>query len=461
MTARSLPAIEAMGRQLRAGVVTAAELAASALARIETHGRRLNAVAAFTTERALAEANQADAELRAGIDRGPLHGIPYGAKDLLAAVGYPTTWGAAPLRDQMFDEDAAVVGRLKEAGAVLVAKLATVELAGGFGYDQSKAAWTGSALNARDPSRWAGGSSSGSGAAVAAGLVPFAIGTETWGSIVVPACLNGVVGFRPTSGLVSRRGAMALSWSMDKIGPLATSALDCATVLAAIAGPDPDDAAAPNAGPFAADPRRGGYRIGVPRGAGEGCDPGVGAAFDRALAKLAGLGTVEPVDLPDLPWDEAAGIVIAAEAASAFEEFVLSGQAADLSAPEDRIGLLDALTIPAVDYLRALRVRRRGARALDALMASYDVLAAPALPRVAPPVDEPIDAWFGDRAFSLGAAGNLCGLPAAAVPIGLAEDGLPAGIELMGRRGEDGTVLAVAAALQDALGPIVYPAASS
>lgn len=450
--------IATLGRRLRSGRATPRDLAEAAFLRLETDGRALNAVAAVTVERGLAEADRAGAELAAGIDRGPLHGIPYGAKDLLATAGVPTTWGAAPFRDRVFDRDAAAIERLRDAGAVLVGKLATVELAGGFGYDRPDAAWTGPGRNARDPERWAGGSSSGSGAAVAAGIVPFAIGSETWGSIVTPACLNGVVGFRPTYGLVSRRGAMALSWTMDKIGPLAHTARDCATVLAALAGRDPEEPTTCAAHPIAVDSRRDGFRVGVVATGGDGCDPGVAAAFEKALGALASIASIEAVSFPDLPWDEAASTVIGAEAASAFEEFVLAGRGSDLTAPEDRVGLLDALTIPAVDYLRALRIRRLGGRSLDAVLSGFDAVVAPALPRVAPGIAESLDAWFGELSGGpLGAAGNLCGLPAASVPIGQAEFGMPAGIELLGRAGSDGSVLAVAGAFQDALGPMTYP----
>ena len=195
---------------------------------MDSIGRRLNAVVTLTPDRACAEAARAEAEQAAGIDRGPLHGIPHGAKDLLATRGSPTTWGAEPFRDQRFVAEASVVKRLEAAGAVLAGKLAMVELAGGFGYEQPDAALTGPARNAWDPEAWAGGSSSGSGAAVVAGAVPFAIGSETWGSITTPACFNGVVGFRPSYGRVSRRGAMALAWTMDKLGPLGRAVDGCA-----------------------------------------------------------------------------------------------------------------------------------------------------------------------------------------------------------------------------------------
>ena len=446
----TLPLAE-IGRLLRAGETSPPALADAALAGLDTAGRALNAVAALLPERAAAEAARAAAELRAGVDRGPLHGIPYGAKDLFAARGAPTTWGAAPFRDRTFDADAAVVASLAAAGAVLVAKLATVELAGGFGYNQPDAAWTGPGRNARDPERWAGGSSSGSGAAVAAGLVPFALGSETWGSITNPACLNGVVGVRPTYGLVSRRGAMALSWTMDKIGPLARSVAASRTVLAAIAGADPADRTTLLARPFRPDERRAGFRFALLRGAAAGVEPEVAANFQASLDLLATLGDVEEIDLPDLPYDEAAAIVIQAEAAAAFEELIEAGEPRRLTAPEDRYGLLEGLTVPAVDYLRALRVRRVAGRALDAALAPYDAIVAPTQPRVAPPLAEPFDAWAeGSETRSLGGAGNLCGLPAVTVPNGTGSLGLPTGLELMGRAGADGTVLAAAEAFERA-----------
>ena len=446
--------LDEIGRLLRARETTTPALADAALAALDGTGRSLNAVAALLPARAVAEAELAEAELRAGVDRGPLHGIPYGAKDLFAARGGPTTWGAEPFRNRLFDFDAAVVEALGAAGAVLVGKLATVEIAGGFGYAQPDAAWTGPGRNGRDPGRWAGGSSSGSGAAVAAGLVPFALGSETWGSITNPACFNGVVGVRPTYGLVSRRGAMALSWSMDKVGPLARTIDDARTVLAAIAGPDPADPTTLLARPLRGDGRRAGFRFAVLRGAAEGIEPEVAANFHAAVETLATLGCIDEIDLPEFPYDAAAAVIVQAEAAAAFEEFIASGAARQLSAPEDRYGLLDGLTVPAVDYLRALRIRRLAGRALDTTLASFDAVVAPTQPGVAPPIDESFGS-FAEGAEdasvpSLGAAGNLCGLPAVTVPNGVGKLGLPTGLEFMGRAGADGTLLAAAAAFERA-----------
>src|SRR5215468_5446004 len=211
------------------------------LDRLEKIGPAYNAVVTVLRERALGEARTAEKEIRGGHKRGLLHGVPYGVKDLLAARGGPTTWGCAPYKDQVFDQDADVVRRLKDAGAVLLAKLSMVELAGGMGYNHANASFNGPGLNPWNKAYWSGGSSSGPGAAVASGLVPFAIGSETSGSILTPSAFCGVSGLRPTYGRISRHGAMALSWTLDKLGPMTRSADDCGIVLSALAGHEPAD----------------------------------------------------------------------------------------------------------------------------------------------------------------------------------------------------------------------------
>lgn len=442
--------VPALGRMLRTGAVSPVELAACALERLEEVGKPLNAVVTMTADLALEQARRAEDELAHGVDRGPLHGIPYGVKDLLATAGIRTTWGAPPFADQVFPYDAAVVERLREAGAVLAAKLATVEIAGGFGYEQPDAALTGPGRNAWDREAWAGGSSSGPGAAVAAGCVPFAIGSETWGSIMSPAGYNGLSGLRPTYGRVSRRGAMALSWTMDKIGPLARTAEECALVLAAMAGPDPVEPTTAASSPFAppAD-QADGFRFAVLKDGTEQAQPEIQANFEASLAELRAIGSLEEVALPDLPFDAAASVVINVEAASAFEEFNRDGHSAGLAAPEDRCGLFHAFAIPAVDYLRALRIRRLGSRQLEALLAAFDAIVAPTHLSVAPPIDQPFKPFFArHQGPRLGAAGNLCGVPSITVPNGFGERGLPTGIEFMGRAWGEDRVVAAAMALQ-------------
>ncbi len=436
---------------LRRRETSPVELAELALRRLERIGKRLNAVVTLTAERALDEARRAEAELAAGIDRGPLHGIPYGAKDLLAAAGYPTTWGAAPLRQQHFPEDATAIARLREAGAVLVAKLATVELAGGMGYEQPNASFTGPGINPWNMDAWSGGSSTGPAAAVAADLVPFALGTETWGSIIVPASYCGVTGLRPTYGRVSRFGAMTLSWTLDKIGPLARSADDCALVLAAVAGPDPrDPATIPQ--PWSDAPvseQKQGFRIGVLETGLEFAQPEVVANFRAALAVLSEFATLEPIALPDRPYGEVIRIVLNAEAASAFEELVASGATRTLTAPEDRVGGIAGLTIPAVDYLRAQRIRRQLREELASLLAPYDAIVAPSTLVVASPLTSRFDEYAGPaRRTPLSAASNLAGLPAISVPNGFGERGLPTGMQFVGRAGDESTLLALARSYQ-------------
>jgi Asp-tRNA(Asn)/Glu-tRNA(Gln) amidotransferase A subunit family amidase len=453
MTGAAFKTIPELGRLIRSGAVSPTQLAQEALTRLDTIGLSLNAVVTLTADLAMEQARIAEDELAHGVDRGPLHGIPYGAKDLLATVGIPTSWGMGPYRDQLFDFDATVIERLREAGAVLVAKLAMVEGAGGFGYEQPDAAFTGPGKSAWNPDAWSGGSSSGSGSAVGAGCVPFAIGTETWGSILVPAAFNGITGFRPTYGTVSRRGAMSLSWTMDKIGPMCRTAEDCATVLAAIAGSDPHDLATHEGWfePPRANPD--GYTFAVLREAADAAQPEVRASFEASLDVLGSIGTLEEVSLPDYPWDAAAGLVIMAEAASAFEEFMLSAAWQALTAPEDRAGMAHGLTVPAVDYLRALRVRRKGSRELDALLSRYDGIVAPALPYVATPLTDRFENWSSmERGPSLSGAGNLCGLPSITVPNGFGERGLPTGLEMMSRAYNDGRVLAAAMRFQELTG---------
>ena len=435
--------IAELGAAIRSGAVSPTELATYYLDRLDTVGRSLNAVATLTPERAMAAARKAEDELAAGVDRGPLHGIPYGAKDLLATVDYPTSWGAAPFREQGFERDAEVIRRLDEAGAVLCAKLSMVELAGGFGYEQPDAAFNGPGKCAWGADSWAGGSSSGSGSAVAAGCVPFAIGTETWGSILCPSSFNGLAGLRPTYGLVSRDGAMALSWTMDKIGPMCHTAGECELVLGAIAGNDDWARTERPAGPF---------RIAVLAGSAAEAQPEVATNFAAALDVLSDFGTLEEVSLSrEIPWDAAASVVVMAEAASAFEDFIVSGESQGLTAPEDRSGLHHALALPAVDYLRALRIRRKAMRALDESLAGFDAIVAPTMPYVAIPLADRFDTWFGrERGPSLGAAGNLCGVPSITVMNGLGARGLPTGLEFMGPAGSELVLIELAERYQSA-----------
>ena len=443
--------LRALAEEVRTRRASPVDLAELFLGRLEKLGPRYNAVVTVTRERALAEARRAEVEIAAGRYRGPLHGIPYGAKDLLATGGgIPTTWGATPYRDQRFAEDATVIRRLEAAGAVLCAKLAMIELAGGMGYRQPKASFTGPCTTPWSGQAWSGGSSSGSGAAVSAGLVPYAIGSETWGSILGPAGNCGVSGLRPTYGRVSRHGAMALCWTLDKLGPLALTADDCGLVLDAIAGADPADPTT-DARPYhyeaGASGRR--FRFGVLAGSRKGCSPDMLAAFDQSLAVLRELGTVEETAMPDLPWEAATRIILQAEAASAFEDLIESGGIAGLTAPEDHYTPYARDAILAKDYVKAMRIRGVMVREADRVLARFDAVVAPGRPTVAQPIDQEFRSGSrGTARDIMGAVGNGAGLPAVIVPNGVGDRGLPTSLQFLGRAWEENTVLAAARAYQ-------------
>jgi len=439
-----------LARLLRQKKTSATELATYFLDRAERLGPRFNAVVAVTRERALREAEAADREIKAGKWRGPLHGIPYGVKDLLATKDYPTTWGAEPYRQQKFDSDATVIERLGAAGAVLVAKLAMVELAGGMGYNQANASFTGPGKTPWNPNYWSGGSSSGPGAAVAAGIVPFAIGSETSGSILTPAAYCGVTGLRPTYGRVSRHGAMALAWTMDKLGPLGRSAEDCGIVLGIIAGKDPKDPSSVDR-PHPLPPAPGGrggtkWKLGIPKGADKDIQPEVAANFRAALKVLEDrLEIVEDVELPDLPYGAVAGMIIGAEGASAYDDLLKDGRLSQLTAPEDRTGGYPALALSAPDYLRALRVRRPMQRALDDFLKKFDALAVPTRNTVASPIDKPFrDGWPGvtGGANVIGPT-NVVGVPGISVPNGFGVQGLPTGLSFAARAFDEGKLVSL------------------
>ena len=410
--------------------VTASALAEMYLARLARYGDRLRCVVTLTAELARAQAAQADREIGAGRYRGPLHGVPWGAKDLLATRGIPTTWGARPYAEQVFDHDATVVERLREAGAVLVAKLSLGALARGgvwFG---------GSTRNPWDLARSSSGSSAGPGAATAAGLVGFSIGSETLGSIISPSAACGVTGLRPTYGRVSRHGAMALSWTMDKIGPMCRRAEDCALVLNAIYGPDGRDASVVDA-PFRWVPHPDLARLRIGYVAREldappGDDPGGRrAVLAAALDVLRDAGaTLVPVELPDFPAD-ALRIILECESAAAFDDLTRSGAVDELTRQTANAwpnSFRASRYVPAVEYLRAQRARTLLIERMEELLARVDVFVTPS------------------RSASL-AMTNLTGHPAVAVKAGFAR-GLPVALMVTGRLYDEETVLTVAHAYE-------------
>jgi aspartyl-tRNA(Asn)/glutamyl-tRNA(Gln) amidotransferase subunit A len=447
--------IRELAAKLRQHALSSVELTEASLSRLETLGPKYNAVVTVMRESALAQARSADASLKTGRSASPLLGIPYGVKDLLATKDAPTTWGAEPYRSQQFSEDATVVRKLGEAGAVLVAKLSMVELAGGMGYNRADASFTGPGLTPWNTKFWSGGSSSGPGAAVAAGLVSFAIGSETSGSILTPSAYCGVTGLRPTYGLVSRHGAMALCWSLDKLGPMARSADDAALVLAAIAGPDPHDETCTGVRFAWAGPRKPArkWRIAVPKGCVEKVQPAVRTNFEAALKAIdMHLEITRDVEWPDLPWGPSVGTIVGSEGASAFRELIESGDVAKLRCPADHTGGYPALMIPAVDYLHAMRARKPMRAAMAKLLASFDAIATPTRGTVAYPADKNFEDVY--PGISSGPpvipAGNLTGLPALAMPAGFGDDGLPTSIAFMGAPNSERTLFEIGCALQSA-----------
>lgn len=445
--------VRTLGRLLRNGETSPTELTSFYLKRLRRIGEPLNAVSAVTEEIARREARLAEAELSSGLDRGPLHGIPYGLKDIVSAVGTPTTWGAFP--EQQFTQEATVVRRLRDAGAVLVAKLATIELAGGMGYDHPDAAITGAPHNPWNTTRWTSGSSSGPAAAVAAGIVPFALGSDTAGSILLPPACTGTAGLRATYGRVSRSGAMTLCWTLDRLGPLCRCADDCGLVLEAITGADPRDPSS-LAVPYQYSGRMAsshGFRVGVIEEACDGAQPAVAQNFATSLEALGELGTVEEVELPDLPYAEAADVIIAAEAYAAFDDFIAAGRTRELTAAKAHGHRLAGAVLPAHDYIRAQRVRRVITARFEELASRFDALVAPSLGRVASPVDDQFE-YMLPTAFGrpLNYAGVLAGSPTVSVLNGLDGDGLPTGIQLAGGRLQENAILDAARALEERLG---------
>lgn len=426
---------------IRSRQLSSLELTELYLDRLKRFDPVLKCVVTFTDDLALKQARQADAEIKAGRYRGPLHGIPWGAKDLIAKRGYPTTWGAPLFKDQVIPTDATVVERLEKAGAVLLAKLATGELAHDdvwFG-GQTKNPW--------DVTEGSGGSSAGPGSATAAGLVGFAIGTETGGSIIDPAIRCGVTALRPTFGRVSRQGVMPGAWSFDKVGPMCRAVEDCAVVLNAIRGPDGMDLTVVDL-PFnwdaTLDIRK--LRVGYLRVAFQQERPvHEEQVNDQAtLEVLRSLGAnLREIDLPNLPifaTNLASGF---AEVSAVWDEMVRSGQDAQLIRQDpDHIGNLcrTTQTMPAIEYIQANRIRTLLMEAMAKVMADVDVYVAPQSR-----IDDPLVSTNLNLFLT-----NLTGHPAVVVPNGFARGGKPTGIAFIGNLYGEGKLLALAKAYQDA-----------
>lgn len=412
-----------LGQWLKRRQVSSVQLTELALERLREADPTLNCVINLTEERAMAQARRADEEIRSGQWRGPLHGVPWGAKDLIDAEGTPTTWGAAPYRDRVATEDAHVVRALDRAGAVLVAKLSVGALAYGdiwFG---------GTCRNPFDPEQGSSGSSAGSASATAAGLVPFALGSETYGSIVSPCDRCGASGLRPTFGRVARNGVMALCWSMDKIGPITRSVLDSALVLKAINGADPADPCSVSE-PFHFDPAE------SARGLRVAFDPEWFASDDRALKALGRRGVeLIPMKMPEIDSSPLL-IPLFVEAAACFEELTRDGRDDELSWQDDPAWpntFRQSWFIPAIELMQASRVRRQVMETMEAFMnGGFDAILSPP---------------FSDLLLIT----NSTGHPSVVVRQGFTSEGRPQGLTLIGRLFDEGTLCRLGHALEEEL----------
>lgn len=412
---------------LRDQKVTSVELTEYFLARLRQFDPVLKAVVTLTPERALEQARHADAEIAAGRWKGPLHGVPYGIKDLLAVPNYPTTWGAGPYRDQVIDRTATVVQRLDEAGAILVAKLTSGELASGDRW------FGGRTVTPWDTTTGASGSSAGPGSATAAGLVPFAIGTETWGSIISPSTRNGLTGLRPTYGVVSRTGVMTLSWSLDKIGPMCRSAVDCALVFDAIRGQDPEDPSTVSV-PLEVGTERdwGSIRVGYLKSAFDRDSTATGDNARTALEVFREMGVqVDSVALPDGPsWGGVISTIIRGESGAVFDQLLQENLDDELywqSSSSRANSLRQSRFIPAAEYIQANRHRGLLIARMDSLFQHFDLILTPS--------------------GADGSVTNLTGHPVITMksgyrsPADRPEVRLPTGVALVGRLYNEGLLL--------------------
>jgi aspartyl-tRNA(Asn)/glutamyl-tRNA(Gln) amidotransferase subunit A len=452
--------VRELGHRIKSRQLSPVDLTEMYLARLETIGPKLGAVVTVTRSLAIEQAATAEKEIKAGHYRGPLHGIPYGVKDAFSAKGFPTTWGSAPYKDRVFDYDSTVVTMLREAGAILIGKLAMVELVGGMGYDGADASFTGPGRTPWNPEFWSGGSSSGPGAATSAGLVAFSIGGETGGSILSPSNNCGLTGMRTTYGRVSRAGGVTLSWTLDKVGPMCRSADDCGLVLAAIAGYDPLDPATTHI-PFVYDApatAKKRYRIGIVKGSYDAVQPEVRANFEQSLKVLADFADLtHDVVFPDYPYAAILSTVMGAEAGAAFRELIDTGQMREMANEQDRINGYARMMISAVDYLQATRVRRPARMAMDKLLAQYDAVIGPTSGAVAGSVHGTF-AGRGDstkptesstpRTVALTGPGNVVGVPAISVPNGFGQNNLPTGMQFMGPAWSEKTLIDIAVEYQ-------------
>ncbi|MGW0904327.1 amidase [Streptomyces sp. NPDC002853] len=435
---------------MTAGELSPVELTDSVLDRIGAVEERLQAYVTVAADSARAAATRAEREIARGESRGPLHGIPMGLKDLIDAKGMPTTASSRVRAGHVAARDSVVAARLSEAGAVLLGKTHTHEFAYGLTTPQTSNAW--------DQGHVAGGSSGGSAVAVAAGEATFALGTDTGGSIRVPAALNGVVGLKPTYGLVSRQGVTSLSWSLDHVGPLTRTVRDAALVLAALTGRDSSAPAAFSAPGVDAFPEGDltGLRVGVPRNYYfERISPEVEESVRQAIGRLQELGAeLVEVEIPLARYIQATQWGLMVPEATANHERTLRS-VPDLYTAEVRVLLEAGELVSAGDYLRAQRARALMCEAWTRMLGRVDVIAAPAVPMTAAKAGQESVEWadgtaeaVSDSYVRLSAPANITGVPALTLPVGRDRAGLPIGMQLMGRPYDEATVLRVGRAYE-------------
>lgn len=454
-----------VARLLKRRAVSPVEVTRAVLDRIAAVNARLNAFLTITADEALAAARRAERAILAGRYRGPLHGVPVSVKDLVQAAGIRTTCGSRILADWIPEADATLIRRFREAGAVLVGKTHLHEFAYG---PTNLNPHHGPARNPWDPERMTGGSSGGSGSAVATGCSYVSIGTDSGGSVRIPAALCGVVGLKPTYGRISRAGIFPLSWSQDHAGPLTRTVADSALALQALAGFDPADPGSsrhplPN---FSRGLTAGvkGLRLGVPREFfWDEVDQGVAEVVKKAIAVLAGLGA----SVRDVSWPMAAEakalsfLIMGAESYSVHERWLR--EQPENYGPDVRQRLAQGATILAADYLQAQRLRRRLIQSLDAVFATCDALLTPTVPVAAPRLEETTLKWAKEAESMTAAlprltrAFNLTGTPALSVPCGFTTRGLPIGLQIAGRAFDEATVLRVGHAYEQAARMPVRP----
>ncbi len=448
--------ISELSKLLKNKTISPVELTSYFLDKLETQGSDYNAIAHINRSSAINQAKKAESQIMKDQYIGSLHGIPFAAKDLLSTNdGSPTSWGAKPFINNIYNIESTVISNLKNSGAILCAKTSMVEFAGGMGYQQPDASAFGPGINPWNKAYWSGGSSSGSGSAVSAGLIPFAIGSETWGSILSPAANCGVTGLRPTFGIVSRYGSMVLSWTLDKIGPLALSAKDSNIIIKHMIGKDEKDEYSIN-NKFNSNIKiPSNIKIGIPKNINKNMQDEVKKNFESTLKILQSKYQVIEIDLPEIPISAATRTILLAEVSAAFENVFDEKIQSQLNAKETHYSVLATNTVLAKDYIKSLRIQNVTNKKMNDLFTDIDVIISPVKPTTASKIDENFR-WATRKDFneehpttSIGAIGNLIGLPAISIPNGFDKKGLLTSFQIMSNKHKHDLIIKLAEFIQD------------